>query len=70
MQVNLYVYDGDRLKPIRTECVLDVIPRIGETVSLGTRQSQAKVQDVEYLLPSGRDEEILVGVILDREPGS
>lgn len=69
MRIDLYVYDSDgRLKPIDIDCPLETVPRIGETVSIGTRQARAKVQEIEYLIPT-QGEEVLVGVILDRTPG-
>ena len=68
MQIDLYVYDAaGKLQPIVRECPLPIVPRIGETISFGTRSSRAKVADVEYLLTSAEDE-VLVGVILDSVP--
>ena len=69
MQVNLYVYDGQgKLQPIETECDWPVIPRVGETVSIGNRRAHAKVIEVEYLLPADSPD-MLVAVILDHHPG-
>ena len=69
MQIDLYVYDGDRkLQPIIRDCSLPVVPRIGESISIGTRKSPAQVKEIEYLLTDGEDE-VLVGVILDAVPG-
>jgi hypothetical protein len=68
MQIDLYVYDADgKLQPLRRDCSLPVVPRIGETISLGTRKSRAKVMDVEYLLTPD-EAEVLIGVILDSVP--
>ena len=68
MQIDLYVYDAEgKLQPIVRDCPLPVVPRIGETISMGTRKSRARVKDVEYLLTEDQ-EEVLVGVILDGIP--
>lgn len=68
MQVNLYYSDKTgKLHPIEADCDLPLIPRIGETVSIGNRQARAKVIDIEYLIPRDHTE-VLVGIILDRAP--
>ena len=68
VRIDLYIYDEQgRLQPLKVSRDLSVIPRVGETISLGSRQKRARVQDVEYLIPDdGRD--VLVGVILDQDP--
>lgn len=68
MQIDLYVYDASgKLQPIMRKCPLPVVPRIGETISLETRSSRAKVADVEYLLTS-KEDEVLVGIVLESLP--
>jgi hypothetical protein len=68
VQVNLYVQNVDgKLDPLKTDCDLPTIPRIGEAVSIGDRRTRARVKDVEYLLPHDSTE-ILVAIILEHEP--